>query len=257
MITENQWVVRKARATRPRMRMFCFPFAGGGAAVFRNWTAIAPAEIEVCPVQLPGRENRIGEPAFHNMSSLADAATTALRPLLDLPFAFFGHSMGALLAFEIARRLRAIAYDGPAVIMASAARAPQVPRTSITYNLPVPQLLAELRRLEGTPTGVLDHPELVELVLPLIRADFQVVETYRYRHAPPLNCPIVALGGLEDRHVSAEQLEAWGAQTSTEFVRCMLPGGHFYIMESTNVPAAAALHHVAKYASSRINGATR
>jgi len=245
----NPWVLQTGKHPAPSRRLFCFPFAGGGGSVFRKWAAYVPTDIELCPVQLPGREGRISEPPFNQMDELADAATSALLPLFDLPFAFFGHSMGALLAFEIARRLQKAGRPGPDLLIASAAVAPQVPTTSISYNLPASQLIDELRRLEGTPREVLDDAELIALVLPLIRADFQVVETYRFDPGPPLECPIVAMGGSEDPHVSPEQLETWCQLTNGEFARYLMSGGHFYVLHTAQIVVQAALHYIDKFAS--------
>lgn len=212
------------------LRLFCFPYAGGNSLIYRGWEAGLPAEVEVCPVQLPGRGNRLREPAFRNIRPLAENAARALRPLFDKPFAFFGHSMGAMIAFEIARLLRAESGPRPAHMFLSGRQAPQIPPTSApTYDLPEPEFIEELRRLNGTPPEVLAEPELMRLMMPLLRADFEVVETYDYREEPPLDIPFSVYGGVSDGEVSREELEGWCRQTTAPCVLRLFPGEHFFI----------------------------
>ncbi|HEX8091839.1 MAG TPA: alpha/beta fold hydrolase, partial [Blastocatellia bacterium] len=184
----------------------------------------------VCPVQLPGRGNRLQEPSFTRLVDLVQALNQALFPYFDKPFAFFGHSMGAMIAFELARSLRRDYGLEPMHLFVSGRVAPQIRRQEpITYDLPEPELLEELRRLNGTPKEVLEHPELMQLMLPLIRADFQVVQTYKYSPEPPLSCPISAFGGLQDQGVSRAALEAWREQTAATFIIRMFDGDHFFL----------------------------
>lgn len=213
-----------------KMRLFCFPYAGGSALIYRGWEAGLPAEVEVCPVQLPGRGNRLREPPFRRMQPLAADAARSLRPLFDKPFAFFGHSMGAALAFEIARLLRADSGPRPSHLFISGRQAPQFPPTAPpTHDLPEPEFIEELRRLNGTPPEVLNEPELMRLMLPLLRADFEVVETYAYREEPPLDIPFSVYGGVRDEEVSREELEGWCEQTSASCRLRLFPGEHFFI----------------------------
>jgi medium-chain acyl-[acyl-carrier-protein] hydrolase len=215
------------------LRLFCFPYAGGSAQIYRSWSKRLPTSVEVCAVQLPGRGNRLREPPFTDLHTLVRALAEALLSYLDKPFAFFGHSMGALIGFELAQRLRERASPGPIQLFVSGHRAPQLERDGpTTYDLPEPELLAELRRMNGTPREVLEHPELIQLMLPLLRADFEVVQTYLYAPRPPLDSPITAFGGLRDEDVSREQLARWREQTTAEFSLHMLPGDHFFIQTS-------------------------
>jgi medium-chain acyl-[acyl-carrier-protein] hydrolase len=166
------------------------------------------------------------------MSPLAEAVAEALTPLLDKPFAFFGHSLGTLVAFEVARRLRELYSVAPVRMIVSAGAAPQVPRRKTpVHNLPEKEFLAELRRLNGTPLEILNHAELMEIMVPLLRADFAVYETYQYTAAPTLNCPIAAFGGLRDERVRPADLAAWSAQTSGSFSLRMFPGDHFFLKQ--------------------------
>ena len=164
---------------------------------------------------------------------MVEAALPALLSYFDRPFAFFGHSMGAMLGFELARRLRASHRKGPVQLFLSGQRAPQLRGESrVTYNLPEPLFINELRRLNGTPAEVLEHPELMSLLMPLLRADFELVQTYSYEPGPPLSCPIVAYGGLEDEDVPREDLAAWREQTAAPFSMRMFPGDHFFLHSS-------------------------
>src|ERR1700674_5350722 len=176
-----------------RLRLFCFPYAGAGALIFRSWSDALPSDVEVCPIQLPGRGTRLMERPFTQLTPLVEVLARALAPLLDMPFAFFGHSLGALVSFELALRIRREYGRHPVRLLVSAARAPQFPhRRSPIHALPEKEFLAELRRLNGTPGELLDHQELMEIMLPLLRADFAVYETYSYSNETPLNCPISA-----------------------------------------------------------------
>lgn len=215
------------------MRLFCFPFAGGGASFYRAWIERLSPDVQVLPVQLPGREARMRETSHDRIEPLVASLAGVLGPHLDQPYAFFGHSMGALIAFELARELRRRHAPPPASLLVSGHRAPQLPRrTAARHALPEPALVAELRRLGGTPPEVLAHPELMALLLPLLRADFAVVETYAYRDEPPLDCPIVAFGGLDDEDAGQAQMSAWQAQTRDALALHMFPGGHFFLNDA-------------------------
>jgi medium-chain acyl-[acyl-carrier-protein] hydrolase len=217
----------KPRAT---LRLFCFPYAGGSALIYREWGAHLPEQVEVCPVQLPGRGHRLREPPLPRMQPLAEETARALQPLFDKPFAFFGHSMGAVLAFEIARLLRARSGPSPSHLFVSGRQAPQVPETAApTYDLPEPEFIEELRRLNGTPPEVLAEPELMQVMLPLLRADFEAVQTYTYREEPPLDCPLSVYGGGQDEEVSREELEGWCEQTNAACTLRLFPGDHFFL----------------------------
>ena len=226
----DSWIIRRKPSPQARLRLFCFPYAGGGVSIFRAWSDGLPADVEVCPVQLPGRGTRLMEPPFTRLSPLIQALAQALFPLMDKPFAFFGHSLGALVSFELARQLRREYAVQPVRLFISADRAPQIPnRDPAIHSLPEGEFLVELRRLNGTPREVLEDEELRQIMLPLLRADFAVYETYGYSTEPPLNCPISAFGGLQDRRVSRGDLEAWRDQTSVSFSLRMFPGDHFFL----------------------------
>lgn len=226
----SRWLPGFKPNPRAALRLFCFPYAGGAANIFHSWASALPSSVEVCPVQLPGRGNRLLEPAFTGLEPLVETAARELLPFFDKPFAFFGHSMGAIISFELAQRLRLEHRSEPVHLFVSGRRAPQVPEAETpTYNLPEKDFLDELRRLKGTPPEVFEHEELMQLMLPLLRADFELIQTYKYSTRPPLDRPINAFGGLEDTEVSHESIEAWREMTTGAFKLRMLPGDHFFL----------------------------
>jgi medium-chain acyl-[acyl-carrier-protein] hydrolase len=230
-------------SAKHKLRLFCFPYAGGGAYIFRAWPDGLPENVEVCTAQLPGRGARIKEKPFTDLMEMIEVIGDAVTPLLDRPFAFFGHSMGAMISYELARHLRRKHGLSPCHLFVSGRRAPQIPMTEPpSYAMPEPEFYEKLRLLNGTPAEVLEHPELMELVLPLLRADFSVVETYAYTADAPLGCPITAFGGLQDHKVGREMLEAWREQTTSTFTLRMLPGDHFFL----NVEQALLLNLLTK-----------
>lgn len=173
------------------LRLFCFPYAGGSAAIFRKWVENIPQTIELCAVEFPGRISQIQTSPLTRIEPLVDAIATALLPYLDKPFAFFGHSMGALVSFEVARLLQTEYNLKPGYLFISGRQAPQIPpHTAPIHNLPEPEFLAQLRRLNGTPAVLLENAELMQILIPILRADFAVLENYTYIDKPPLNCAI-------------------------------------------------------------------
>lgn len=212
------------------LRLFCFPYAGGGASIFRDWPNHLPETIEVYSVQLPGRGSRLMEAPFTRMPDLVDTVAQAILPHLDKPFAFFGHSMGAMISFELSRLLRKRQRLEPQHLFVSAAGAPQTfDAGHMIHNLPDSKFLKRLRELNGTPREILESSELMQLMLPTLRADFAVSETYLYTHEPPLDCAITAFGGLQDYEVSRKRLEAWRSQTNAAFSLQMFAGDHFFL----------------------------
>lgn len=228
-LAATPWLTPFKQNQRAPMRLFCFPYAGGGSHIYREWIDSLPASIEVCPIQLPGRGARMMEAPFSQMSSLVQALTEALLPYLDKPFACFGHSMGALVSFEFARRLRSQNGPKPIHLFVSGCFAPDIPDSEPLHHLPDSELLTELCRLNGVPKEVQENAELMRLMLPTIRADCTITETYSYTNEAPLDCPISAFGGLQDQMVSRDDLEAWRNQTTASFSLRMFPGDHFFL----------------------------
>ena len=212
------------------LRLFCLPYAGGSSTIFYRWSEYVSPAIEVCSVQLPGREGRLTMPPYTSMRPLVQAVRNALLPFLDRPYLLFGHSLGALIAFELARDLRACGAPRPLSLLVSAASAPHVARASDRlHTLPDDKLIRQLSLLQGTRQEILQHPEIMQLLLPTIRADLQVFETYTYKAGPSLPCPIAAFGGNDDERVSLADLENWRRHTGAAFSLAMLPGDHFFI----------------------------
>ena len=224
------WAVFPQRNPNARLRLFCFPYAGGGASIYAQWHRFLPPHVEVVSVQPPGRESRLMEKPFDDVLQLAEAMHRELLPLFDRPFAFYGHSNGGLMAYELARSLRRAGQALPLHLMVGGKPAPHLPPRDVPIHaLPHDEFLDELRKLAGTPEEVLNNPEIMELLMPLLRADFALGETYRYQPEPPLPLPITAFGGLRDDEVTREDVEAWGEHTSAGFSCKMLPGNHFFI----------------------------
>lgn len=225
------WIQYWKQKPGARLRLFSFPYAGGSASIFHNWSERFPPEIEVCPVQLPGRENRLREPAFSRIQPLVDSLTSALLPYLDMPYAFFGHSMGSLISFEFARHLRRAGYGSGLVhLFVSGHRAPQIPDPDAPiYHLPDKDFIEGVRRLNGMPEAVLQNKEFLDMILPLLRADFALCETYTCIDDKPLSCPITAFGGLQDDEAPHDTLAAWKEQTRGQFKLHCFPGDHFFL----------------------------
>ena len=224
------WLVVRKPNPLAALRLFCFPYSGGGASVFHTWAEQLPVDVEVYAVQLPGRETRLAEPSFTRLTPLIEALTAALQPHLDKPFAFFGHSLGALISFELARALHRDYTTYPVHLWVSGHGAPQVhERQAPIYGLPEPEFITALRAYNGIPEEVLTHAELRELILPILRADFELFDTYTHEDGEPLPCAISAYGGLDDPSVPTVQLAGWREQTAADFTQHLFPGDHFYL----------------------------
>jgi medium-chain acyl-[acyl-carrier-protein] hydrolase len=223
------WFEKHAARGPRSLRLFCIPHAGGSGYPYRSWMSRLPPFIELFGVRLPGRGPRAAEVAFHRMEPLLPPLTAAVAEHLDVPFALFGHSMGALIAFELCTQLGQRGFDA-AHLFVSATRAPHFSRTEKQlHTLPRSVFLQELRQLNGTATQILEDEAMMSSFLPLLRADFELVETYPARVRPPVHCPLTALGGFSDTTVKEEQLQAWSQYTTRGFQRVMLPGDHFFI----------------------------
>ena len=231
----TSWLVTPVANPRARLRLFCVPHAGSGASVHARWAHELPADVEVCAIQMPGREGRHREPPLTRWDDVRDALAEALRPWMDKPFALFGHSLGALVAFELAGRLSDDRSRPCAHLFVSGCRAPHLPLDEAPlHHLPAEELVRELRRSRGTPDQVFDAPELLAHFLPTLRADLYLYETYAaraHRQDDALPVPISAYGGLEDDRVAAPALQAWRHHTSAAFRHVMFSGGHFFLKE--------------------------
>ncbi|MFC9912517.1 thioesterase II family protein [Streptomyces sp. NPDC059862] len=217
------------------VRLFCFAHAGGGSTAYRPWRlALAPG-IDVRCVVLPGREARVRELPYRRVEQLLDPLCEALEPYLDRPYAFLGHSLGSILAYETARRFTGGPHPGPGLVVVSGRRAPRLPTARQGYStLPDAEFLSALGVLGGTPPEVLGERQLLDLLLPTLRADFELNESYRPLPGPLLRCPVAAYMGADDTEVDPPELLAWGEETSAEFTMRVFSGGHFYLKDGGN-----------------------
>ncbi|XVQ06305.1 thioesterase II family protein [Spirillospora sp. CA-255316] len=218
------------------LRLFCFPHGGGGASAYADWAEGLPPGIEPVAVQYPGREDRLVEPVPADMDGLADALTGAIAPFTGRPYALFGHSMGATVAYEVAQRLRARGARPPAHLVASAREAPHDERGGNVHRGDDDDLYAELARLGATPPEVLRDPELRRMIFGYVRADYRIIETYRARPLPPLDCPVTMFLGDRDPDLSPAGAMGWRRATRARAELRLFPGDHFYL-----VPQRAAV----------------
>ena len=226
------WRARRPEAAR---RLVCFPHAGAGATAYADWTRWLPADVELVAVQLPGRQNRIAEDFCTEVPPLVAALSRALGPVFDLPCAFFGHSAGALLAYEVARALRDRGRTGPDRLFLSAQPAPEAPRPPVLYRLPDAEFRAEMLRLGGIDPEIAEDEDVMDALLTVLRADFGLWERHRVAPGPALDCPITALTGESDPRAPIADVRRWRAHTDAEFSVWTYDGGHFYFLDS---PAA-------------------
>lgn len=230
----GMWIPQPRPKPGAHLRLFGFPSAGTGASAYRNWSNVLPSHVEFIPVQLPGRENRLRDTAYDQVAPLVATLAEVLWPYLTPPFAFFGHSMGALIAFELTRHLRREFGISPAHLFISGHRAPHLHNPfPALHKLPDPNFVQELQnRYGGIPEVILKDPELLQTFLPVLRADLKLVESYAYLDDRPLDCPLSVFGGLQDTVVSQHEIAAWRRQTFGKFTVRMFPGDHFFVQKS-------------------------
>ncbi|MBK1986440.1 thioesterase [Sphaerospermopsis aphanizomenoides BCCUSP55] len=235
MTTFNSWVTCPKPNPNAKLRLFCLPYAGGSATIFRTWPKNLPPTIEVCPIELPGRGRQMRLPLYTKMQPLVQEIAENLIPYLDKPFAIFGHSMGGLVSFELTRLLRSDYNFTPLHLFISARNAPQVsPTKRKIYNLPDAEFWQEILNYNGTPDEVTANQDIIAVFLPILRADFTVLETYIYTHQPPFDFPISVFGGLQDPTFADYELEAWKEHTTAAFSLQMFEGNHFFINSNQN-----------------------
>ncbi|WP_054532739.1 thioesterase II family protein [Herpetosiphon geysericola] len=245
------WIEWLRKQPNAALRLFCFHYAGGTAQRAHQWAKQLDQAVELCAIELPGRGKRFMEPAYTNLEQLLNDLIPVIKPLLEeKPFVFFGHSMGALVSYELSRRLHHEHQLRPQMLFVSGHTAPHIPRQSVIHQLPHQQFWDRLLQLNGTPKDILQHPELVELLTPILRADFAVCETFGYSNAIVLDCPMVVYGGLDDPSVAAAELELWRSHTSNACEIKLMPGDHFYLHNPSQ-------HELTKHVNQHIQALVR
>jgi medium-chain acyl-[acyl-carrier-protein] hydrolase len=225
-----RWISYRRSLADSRLRLFCFPFGGGGASTFAHWATGLPSGVDVYPMQPPGRESRANEPAITRLPQLVGALVEVMETLLDLPFALFGHSIGALTAFELARQLRRQGLRQPQWLFVSGHPSAELPRRRPAVSrLSRSEFVAALRDQFGVTPALLENAALLDLILPTLYADYELVESYRYDDEPPLAMPISAFGGNRDPEATEEEVLAWRRHTTGPFSSSILEGDHMFV----------------------------
>lgn len=231
-MSRASWFPYNTFSSKAKIRLFCFSHAGGIASSFRLWQSYLPSHIEVCPLQLPGRENRFREPFITNMEDLIDEIWPYISSLLDCPFAFFGHSLGGIVAYELAKKNQLENKIPPVKLFISAASAPDsIDIEQIFHQLPDDRFIQHLKKYGGLPEQLLQDKDAMDVFLPRLRADFTLFETYRDRFSCSVNTPIVVLGGTQDHIVGLKNLQAWEKYTKSSFTLQLFQGDHFYLQK--------------------------
>ncbi|WP_042144954.1 MULTISPECIES: thioesterase II family protein [unclassified Pseudoalteromonas] len=228
----SNWFVIPQPKLNATMRLFCFPFAGGNASSFISWAKGLNEDVELVAIQPPGRSNRIADKAYTDTAELVMDLANEIEPLLDMPYVVFGHSLGSQVAFELIHELKARALKLPRHFIASARQAPCVKRKEVLIHLlPDTEFIQEIRLLEGTPESVINNDELMEMLLPVLKADFEMARTYTYQEKPNLDCNLTVFGGLTDRIARSHDLNQWQKHFNQKMTRKMFIGGHFFLEE--------------------------
>lgn len=225
----SDWFLREIRPQTPRCRVFCFPYAGGSSAIFRGWHAALPVSAEVLALQLPGRAGRYGVEPIASLTQLTTLLADLIAPLMDRPCLFFGHSNGALIGYALTVELAKRGLPLPRHLVLSAKRPPHFIRSETTHDLPTPQFIERLRKLNGTPPEILADPELLDIVLPILRADLALGETYRPEPVPPLPCRASVMGSTGDVEVPLDELRQWDRYFVQPPALHVFEGDHFFI----------------------------
>ena len=252
-LPSSNWLMCPRPDAAAPLRLWCIPFAGGGAAVWHPWAAQLAGLAEVIAVRLPGRENRHAETPFVHLLQIIPLLVEMIAPFAMEDYVLCGHSLGGLIAFELTRGLRARGLRLPQALIVSGARAPHyAPDRPLLHQLPHRDFVAHVERRYGAiPPELRDHPEFLDLLLPVLRADLEVYETYQHSPAAPLDLPILALGGRDDANVTREQLQDWAGYTTGRFESDLLPGGHFFLQEDVLAVTSRAREFLATITPAR------
>jgi surfactin synthase thioesterase subunit len=239
---KSKWIANHVKRPNPQIRLFTFPFAGGGPSIYRSWPQQISDSIEVISMHYPGRESRFSETPVHSMRELVEGICEAIDELLDLPFSFFGCSMGGVVAFETATEIKRITGKQPEKFIVAAGKAPGYTVKNPLHTMTDERLIETISSYGGIPEGVLKNRELLRLFLPVFRADFSVYETYQYDGEKRLDAPVMAYYGLEDRFVGEENVKLWASFTTRECRQRAFPGGHFFISQNRDLLIQSLQH---------------
>ncbi len=227
----NKWIVVPTPRPAAKIILLCFPFAGGSSNSFRSWAGILPPSVELWAIELPGHGSRLSEPLVESIEDLIAPLSEGIVESLEKPFAIFGHSMGALLGFEVALYLQNQYQKIAQHVFLSGHGAPGTPRHEPEiHHLPKPEFIAKIKEYNGTPQEVLENEELMDLMFPILKADFKLCETYQHQNSDQLRAPITALGGIQDPSITRQDMEQWAQFTSNSFNVRFFPGDHFYLL---------------------------
>ncbi len=245
---KNQWIVTPLPRAQAKLALYCLPFAGGSSNSFRSWAPLLPPAVELRAVELPGHGSRLNENLYRRMDEIIPPLAEAISASIDRPFAIFGHSMGALLGYELVLQLQEEYGKLPEHVFLSGHGAPTLPeREEPIHQLPKPEFLAKIRQYNGTPHEVLENNELMELMEPILRADFEVCETYQPNSVRPMDAHLTVMGGIADPGASRNDLESWQDFTKKSFNIRMFPGDHFYLLQHKMTLLQAILQDINKH----------
>lgn len=250
----SPWFITSQQKIPGSLKLFAVPYAGRGASLYYPWRALVPQWIELVAVQLPGREARLQETTINRIEPLIAQLSNAILTEINGPYALFGHSMGALVCFELTRRLRELGAPLPSALALSGHQSPTLPRTESPLHMmsDADFIAAMQERYDGIPQAVLDRPELLQLLLPTLRRDIEALEHFRFAAGAPLPVPFLLYGGTEDAQTYGERLDAWRELTSGPVTLRRFPGGHFYLQENPAEVVVALVSDLTRHASSGV-----
>ncbi len=227
--------IKLSKGENDHFRVFCFPYSGATAQVFRPLTQLLPEGVSVYSYELPGRGRRFNEEIPGTLAEIIEEAFLSINRIIDRPYIFWGHSLGGIIGYEMARHIRTNNHPLPKHLFVTGIRAPQVPkREKDVYDLPRDEFIEKIKEMGGTPEEIFNHEEMLDIMIPILKKDFKIYEMYRFTPDMPMPFPITAIGGLDDKFVSKEDLEQWSVHTSSLFDMHMLAGDHFFIFDNMN-----------------------